>query len=138
MRLSPHAVLAAILGAVIPVLGLGADRCPVPGALKIESLTGLPAPLRALLPPVAHGPDGIADRGGRFNATDVGDGTLPRRRFSLAAVSGDCAVIATEYGGIAHGFEIAEYHLVQGRWNVTNRTSVFREPKTVVDLMSSR
>ena len=108
------------------------------GTTAVTSLAGLPAPLRALLPSRSSGLDGIADRGNRFNATDVADRTLPSRRFTLAAVSRDCALIAIEYGGIARIFEIAEYHWVQGRWNVTNRISVFREPKTVLDLQGSR
>jgi hypothetical protein len=119
-------------------MGVSADRCPARGATEIKSLSGLPTPLRALLPPTGHGLDDIADRGGRFNATDVVIHTLPRRRFTLAAVSGDCAVIAIEYGGIAQGFEIVEYHLAQGVWSVTNRTSASREPKTVMDLLGTR
>jgi len=101
-------------------------------------LSGLPAPLRALLPAVGGGSDGIADRGGRFNATDVVDQSLPRKRFTLATLSGSCAVIAIEYGGIARGFEITEYHLAQGRWSVTHRASVFREPKSIMDLLSAK
>jgi hypothetical protein len=135
---SLRAVLVAVLGAVMPVLGVGAGRCSVQGASEIVSLSGLPAALRTLLPRPERGMDGIADRGSRFNATDVRGNALPSRRFALAAVFGDCAVIAIEYGGIARVFEITEYHLIQGRWNVTSRTSVFREPRTVMDLQSTR
>ena len=138
MNRSPHTIFLVICAALVPGLGVGADRCHAQGAAEVVSLSGLPAPLRALLPPTGGGLDDIADRGGRFNATDVVDRSLARRRFALAAVSGDCEVIAIEYGGIARGFEMTEYHLAQGRWNVTNRASVFREPKSVTDLLSTR
>jgi hypothetical protein len=131
-------VFVATLGALIPALGIGADRCAARAASEIHSLSGLPATLRAVLPPAAHGSEGIADTDAPFNATDVVDHTLPRRRFTLAAVSGDCAVIAIEFGGYTHGFEISEYHLARGGWKLTNNTSVFRRPKTVMDLLSAR
>jgi hypothetical protein len=126
-----------MLLALIPTVGISADQCPLAAASAITSLSGLPPSLRALLPEDGHGRDAIADRGSRFNATDVGDDSLPRRRFTLAAVAGDCAAVAIEYGGIARGFEITRYHLTQGRWQVIHRASVFREPKSLTDLFAN-
>jgi hypothetical protein len=77
---------------------------------------------------------GIADRGDRFNVTDVVDPTLPMRRFTLAAVGTTCAIIAVEHGGRGHGFELTEFHLTDAGWHPTSRHTRFDEPKSIKDL----
>lgn len=63
----------------------------------------LPAGARALLPP-------MAERGGRFNPTDVvgpDERNLPFARFISARQAGCTLSVRYEYGGIAHGFATA-------------------------------
>ena len=63
----------------------------------------LPAGARAVLFP-------MAERGGRFNATDVigpEERNLPFSRFISARQTGCTLSIRYEYGGIAHGFATA-------------------------------
>jgi hypothetical protein len=79
--------------------------------------------------------DGIADRGGRFNVTDVAVHDWPMRRFVLAAVGTSCAVVAVEYGGRAHGFELTEYRLTAEGWKADERRTLSSEPKSTKDLL---
>ena len=105
--------------------------------LEVKSLAALPTGIRQLLPS-GTGHDGIADTGGRFNVSDAltpETAALPMRRFNLAAVGATCAVVAIEYGGIAHGFETREYHLIDGVWRVAAQGGLSREPKSVSDLL---
>jgi hypothetical protein len=60
------------------------------------------------------------------------------RRFSLAAVGKTCAVIAIEYGGIAHGFGLVEHHLTAGSWTSIRPIAVLEEPTSVHDLLTAR
>lgn len=72
----------------------------------------LPAGARAVLPP-------MAERGGRFNATDVvgpDERILPFARFIAARQSGCTLSVRYEYGGIAHGYAIALLELRGARW----------------------
>jgi hypothetical protein len=116
-------------------IAYGEERCSGVAVTEVRSLDKLPNPLRRLLPNSTSGLNGIADRGDRFNATDVVDDDLPMRRFSLAAVGTTCAVIAVEYGGRAHGFELTEYRLTGTGWNSIAHHAVFNEPKSVKDLL---
>jgi hypothetical protein len=103
---------------------------------EVRSLEKLPNQLRRLLSSTTRGRDGIADRGGGFNVTDLVNHELPMRRFALAAVGLTCAVVAVEYGGIAHGFELTEYRLTGTRWEPIGRHIVFDEPKSINDLLT--
>jgi hypothetical protein len=113
----------------------GEDRCPGVALTEIRSLEKLPNQIRRLLPSATRGVDGIADRGDPFNVTDVVAHDLPMRRFTLAAVGATCAVIAVEYGGRAHGFELTEYRLTDAVWHTVGRHSVSVEPKSTKDLL---
>jgi hypothetical protein len=57
------------------------------------------------------------------------------RRFVLAAVGTSCAVVAIEYGGRAHGFELTEYCLTSEGWNAGERHALSSEPKSTNDLL---
>jgi hypothetical protein len=136
-RHSLGAILACF--AVIGALPAHAeDRCSGVAITEVRSLKALPNQLRHLLPSATSGQDGIADRGGRFNVTDVTDHELPMRRFVLAAVGASCAVIAVEYGGRAHGFELTEYRLTDEAWKATQHRTVLGEPKSTKDLLTFR
>src|ERR1700722_19809418 len=138
MHMQRHS-LGAILAyfAVFAALPAHAeDRCSGVAITEVRSLKALPIQLRHLLPGATSGPDGIADRGGRFNVTDVIDHDLPMRRFVLAAVGTSCAVIAVEYGGGTHGFELTEYRLTDEAWKAVQHRAVLGEPKSTKDLLT--
>jgi hypothetical protein len=113
------------------------DRCSEAALTEVRSLEALPSQLRQLFPSATSGADGIADRGGRFNVTDVIDHDWPMRRFVLAAVGTSCAVVAVEYGGRAHGFELTEYRLTGEGWKAVERRTLSREPKSTKDLLAN-
>ena len=114
------------------------ERCAGEAVTEVRSLSKLPSDLRRLLPIHTRGLDGIADRGGRFNVTDVVDEDLPMHRFTLAAIGKSCAVVAIEYGGRAHGFQLTEYRLAISGWRSVGKNSVFNEPISVTDLLTLR
>jgi hypothetical protein len=126
--------LAALLAVAFPNL-VGA-RCAGVPLREVRSLNGLPGELRRLLPERSTGLDGIADSGGDYNVTDVVDPKLPMRRFSLAAVGDDCAVIAVERGGYSHYFEVTEYRLVGGAWHSLGTENVGRKPNSTDELLT--
>jgi hypothetical protein len=138
--ISQRYVFAAVLGlaaAIETVPSFGDDRCSGVTVTEVRSLLTLPNQIRRLLPSDTHGLDGIADRGGRFNATDVVvDQDVPMRRFILAAVGTTCTVIAVEKGGRAHYFELTEYRLTATGWASHRRDAVFQEPKSASDLLT--
>jgi hypothetical protein len=111
------------------------DRCSGAAVTEARSLDALPKQLRHLFPSSTTGVDGIADRGGRFNATDVIVRDWPMRRFVLAAVGTTCAVVAIEYGGRAHGYELTEYRLATDGWKAGERRTSSSEPKSTKDLL---
>ena len=101
--LAPFLIAATGVAAAAPAAAAGPTQlCPHlvrAYARKAE----LPAGARALLPP-------MAERGGRFNATDVvgpGERRLPFTRFISARRAGCTLAVRYEYGGIAHGFGTA-------------------------------
>jgi hypothetical protein len=132
----------APLVALVAILGTGpgnaADRCSGIAVIEVRSLAGLPADLRKQLPATSRGLRGLADRGGAFNVTDVVDDSLPMRRFTLAAVGATCAVVAVEYGGYSHGFELTEYRLAAAGWGSVWRSTVLAEPRSVRDLLGGQ
>lgn len=109
--------------------------CDSAQLVEIRSLAKLPSDIRRLLPSTNSGLDGIADRGARFNETDVIDRKLPMRRFTLAGVGATCALIAVEHGGFVSGIEVTEYHLTAGEWRPSWRRPIPREPSTVPELL---
>jgi len=112
-------------------------RCPGVSASEVRSLDDLPNDLRKMLPASETGSNGIADRDGPFNATDMVRPNVPTRRFTVAAVGAGCAVVAVERGGMAHHFELTEYHLMAGEWTEVRRVEVLQPPRGISDLLSN-
>jgi hypothetical protein len=113
------------------------ERCHGVSMSEVRSLGKLPSDLRKQLPRSEAGLDGIADRDGRFNATDVVTPNVPTRRFTLAAVGATCAVIAVERGGIARWFEVTEYRLSGATWNLVVKATIRQEPRSIADLLAN-
>jgi hypothetical protein len=129
--------LALVIG-LAPPISHSNERCVGATLNEATSLAALPDGVRRLLASMGNGFDGIADKGGRFNATDVVDHNVPMRRFILAAVGATCAVVAIEHGGLAHNFEVREYQVVGSAWQLTSHATVFNEPRSVADLVVVR
>jgi hypothetical protein len=66
---------------------------------EVTSLSALPPSVQAALGVGRTGSDGIADRNGKYNPTDVVDSSLPMRRFLIAGLDQDTALVAVEHGG---------------------------------------
>src|SRR5712664_2529979 len=101
---------------------------------EAHSLDVLPAPLHSLLPFDRRGLEGIADRNGKFNVTDVVDNKLPMRRFVLAGLSASCAIVAVERGGRAHTYEVVAFEHINAQWRVAQRWSINAAPRSLQEL----
>ncbi len=66
---------------------------------EVGSLALLPAAIQDSLGARRAGAEGIAERGARFNTTDVVQPGLPMRRFVIAGLAPDAAIVAYERGG---------------------------------------
>ena len=130
-------IVFAFCAVFVAPLTYAEDRCSGAAVTEVRSLEALPNQLRHLFPSSTIGVDGIADRGGRFNATDVIAHDWPMRRFVIAAVGTSCAVVAIEYGGRAHGFELREYRLTGEGWKAGERRTLSIEPKSTSDLLTN-
>jgi len=90
--------------------------------------------VNALLGRDRAGLDGIADRDGKFNVTDVVDSKLPMRRFVLAGFNRRCALVAIERGGRGHRFEVLAFERADGKWRAKERWSVDPAPRSFREL----
>jgi hypothetical protein len=68
---------------------------------EVKSLAALPASVRHALGADKPGLEGVAEKGGPFNAGDAVIEPLPMRRFIVAGHDGDTWLVAFEEGGIA-------------------------------------
>src|SRR5580658_6423295 len=93
---------------------------------EVRTLQELPPDLQAVLGVGTPGMEGIADRNGKYNPTDVIDSSLPMRRFLVAGLDGDTALVAVEHGGRGWRVEVALFKktAVERNW------TLFKSPKT--------
>ena len=104
---------------------------------EARTLTALPADVRQALSADGTGTTGIAERGAKFNATDVLDSTLPRRRFVIAGVDGESALVAIEQGG--RGRHVDAFLIVMERGNpvIKDQWPLKNTPKTMAALIEA-
>jgi hypothetical protein len=80
----------------------------------ITNLAGLPAEVLTSL----RGMSDLADHDAAFEGTDVvGPERLPSRRFVLAAVDVDRALVAVEHGGLGYNVEVWMFERLGGHWD---------------------
>jgi hypothetical protein len=109
-------------------------QCQGAALSEARSLADLPGGVGALLGVGITGAKGIADRGQKFNCTDLIDPALPRRRLVLAGVSAECVLISVERGGRGHSFSVLAFvKQPNGEWQGV-RDHVENEPKTLEEL----
>jgi hypothetical protein len=100
---------------------------------EVRGLADLPKTIRSALGVDLPGTEGVADRGGRFNLTDVVFKDVPMRRLLAAGRQGDTWLVALERGGRAYSVEV---FLFSGREATPKEKWVLLErPKTLRDVV---
>ena len=123
------------------MIGALVAGCARPGSKAIEweghfltearSLYELPGAIQSALGVGRSGLEGVADKGRKYNVTDVVDSSLPMRR--LLAAGGDSAVwiVALERGGRAYSVEVFEFAplepIPKQTWILSNRPKTFEQ-----------
>ena len=102
---------------------------------EITSIQFLPAHIQKALGVGQPGMDGIADRGGQFNPTDVVDSTLPMRRFALAGLSSDAVLLAVEHGGRGYSVHVSLIPLTSNDVTPRETWRLFKKPETLRELI---
>ncbi len=140
---SPHmkTVVASVLASLLSGFSLVAaaqqhSACAGNPLTEAHSLEILPPQLNSLLGRDRRGLEGIADRNGKFNVTDVVDNKLPMRRFVLAGLSASCAIVAVERGGRAHTYEVVEFEYTNAKWRVAQRWGINAAPRSLQELVA--
>ena len=132
----PSATL--LLGLASSALADDSTVCTNARFSEVRSLAGLPPALARKLGADRKGFEGIADRGGKFEKTDVVFEPLPLRRFNLAAVSKDCVLVALEQGGRGYSMQVRSYERKDADW-IELRTQVVRSmPTTLEELIDAQ
>ena len=136
-RLIKSGVACALLYAA-----LSASATPVPtgceGATFTESrsVAALPNEVSIILGRDRVGPEGIADYGQAFNASDVVKTELPMRRLYLAALSDNCIFVAVERGGRGYSIELLAFEHNADGWRVGKRTTTLHTPRSMQELVN--
>lgn len=106
--------------------------------VEAQSLRELPPGIQVLLGVgLAAGEGGIADRGDRFNATDVRMDDVPQRRFVLGIVNGDTAVVAVERGGRGYAVQTLEFKQVGPTWQTARCATSLKVPRHGEEMLDS-
>jgi hypothetical protein len=98
---------------------------------EVRTLSALPPSLQTALGVGRLGLEGIADRDGKFNPTDVVDSKLPMRRLLVAGLEGDTALVAIEHGGRGSRVEVAFFSDTDRRAVVERTWTLFDAPRTL-------
>lgn len=98
----------------------------------VTRLADLPPEIRASLQSMSE----LGEYGARIQITDVaGPERLPKRRFDLAAVAVQRAVVAEEHGGYAYGTEAWLFERRDGHWEGGLWWSGFAPPNSLQALL---
>ena len=126
-----HVIAATVVSVSLTALAEDYRNCTSKPLTEARSLERLPSEISSLLGRERAGLEGIADRGGKFNVTDVVDNKLPRRRFVLGGFNDACAVVAIEHGGRGHWFEVVTFTQTKGKWQFRERRSIDAAPTSL-------
>jgi hypothetical protein len=102
---------------------------------EVRTLRELPPAVQAVLGVGTSGLEGIADRNGKYNPTDVVDSRLPMRRFVIAGLDADSALVAVEHGGFGWGVEVALFSNTSQNPTAEQKWTLFESPKTLHELV---
>jgi len=112
-------LIACALFVLSSASAFGADtRLPFDSRALVEvhSLDAIPKDVIRLLDWHRGGPDGIAERSDKFNASGAVDSDLPPRRFITAGVSATAVVMIYEQGGSPRAFHALGYMMTASGW----------------------
>ena len=132
---------------LVVAAGIGLGWCGIAGAIgphddphwiEAESLRELPAGIQVLLGVGLPSRDGgIADRGDRFNVSDVLADGLPMRRFALGIVNGDTVLVAVEHGGRGYSVQTLEFRQVGAVWAAVRCAVTGKVPRAGTELLET-
>ena len=101
---------------------------------EVTSLRELPPAVQSTLGVGIPGLDGIANRGESYNPTDVVDSRLPMRRFVVAGLDADTALVAVEHGGFGWRVEVTAFADIQRKPIPEREWTLFETPTSLRDL----
>ncbi|WP_092360220.1 hypothetical protein [Collimonas sp. OK242] len=132
----PHIAIVAVL---LLFARCQANAAPQPNCsgmplVEVPSLQALPNEINTFL----HRDRDveIASRGEWFNPGDVGEG--PHRRFAIAGLNADCAIVAIEHGGRGYSVEIFIFEHKDWGWLGRRDGVMWAVPETLEDLVAHR
>jgi hypothetical protein len=142
--ISPHVkfaafgslLLIALFSRAPPALAATPGACASAPFAEARSLAQLPHEVSVALGAERKGLDGIADREGKFNRTDVANTELPMRRFSLGAVAPNCVLAAVEHGGVAYYVELLAFERTRNAWRAHKLAIMNSGPRSLAELIS--
>ena len=102
---------------------------------EVRTLRELPPAVQAVLGVGTPGLEGIADRNGEYNPTDVVASTLPMRRFLIAGLDTDSALVAVEHGGFGWRVEVALFSNTKQNPRAEQKWILSESPKTLHELV---
>ena len=105
--------------------------------VEVGTLTALPPAIQDSLGVQRTGTAGIADRGGRFNTTDVIEPGLPMRRFVIAGIAPDAALVAYERGGRGYSVAVSLYSWTGARVQRVRSWTLYDPPDGLAGLIKS-
>ena len=138
--MNPYVIAGMLVAATSGAAATGAEAmpaaCTAEHFAEARSLSQLPTAVAQTLGRDVPGLEGIADRGGRFNPTDVPSPGLPMKRFTLAALGKDCVLVVIERGGIAHYFSLLAFERTGPVWRMTELGLLPGPPVTLQELLA--
>jgi len=104
---------------------------------QVTKLKDLPGSVQRALGVGVSGLQGIADVNGAYNSTDVVDTHLPMRRFAVAGVDGNSALVALEQGGRGWSVQVLLFSNTERTPTVERKWILFKVPNTLRALVDS-
>ncbi len=105
--------------------------------VEVGSLALLPPAIQDSIGAKRAGADGIAERGARFNTTDVVEPGLPMRRFVIAGLAPDAALVAYERGGRGYSVGILLFKWSGSRIRRVHSWTTYDPPDGLVGLIKA-
>ena len=102
---------------------------------EVRSLSELPVSIQGALGVGRQGMEGVAERGGPFNVTDVVDSTLPMRRFLVAGIENELALIALEHGGLGYNVEVFLFSVSAPQSTPKQKWILLTRPRNLKDVV---
>jgi len=129
-------LLASFASIAMAAQPQGPILCTKSSLVEVLSFDKLPDGIKLILAPRRAGLDGIADRGEEFNRGDAIVGSLPLRRFNLAGLGSNCAIVSIQHGGgLEFGFELFAFRRATTGWVLEGKRVGVGEPDSVKSLI---